>query len=181
MIKSTSEELRELDTTDLRTNSAIYKNNIITLGFNNACSPDGLSIHSCIRIDRIDTKSNYSLTEKNIGVLNSDLFYPAFAVSDRGNFTFAAAMSSPEIYPSLIVGDDTFTNIGYLTSGSNSNNSSRFGDYFGFATDPVDGSAWFSGEFVTNDIKLPDTIEAKDLESIKYRVWSTYVANINPR
>ncbi len=180
MIKSNSNELfNELDTADLRINSAIYKNNIITLGFNNACSPDGLSIHSCIRIDRIDTKSNYSLTEKNIGALNSDLFYPAFAVSDRGNLTFAAGISSLEIYPSLIVGDDSFTNIEYLVSGSNSINSSRFGDYFGFATDPVDGSAWLSGEFVTNDINVPDNMKPR-FESIKYRVWSTYVANIKP-
>ena len=66
-----------------------------------------------------------------------------------------------------------------LIFGSNINNSTIYGDYFGSAIDPVDGSVWLSGQYVDDSVPLPDNILSDELRRTQDKTWSTMIANVS--
>lgn len=106
-------------------------------------------------------------------------FFPAITVDGANNVALVFGVSSTSEFPSAYytgrLGTDPLSTLRAFTllkagegiqntPTGNFNGRQRWGDYFGAALDPVDGSAWLLGEYV----KTADT-------------WGTWVANIGWR
>ena len=156
-----------LDTGDIRIKSAIYSNNTIWQGFNISCEPNQTSLQSCIRFQQIDTSDNKSLLiDQNIGILNNDIFYPTMIMDKNGEMIFTSSYSGNGLYPGLVLGDSSIfnsNNLYLVKEGSATYRGERYGDYFESSIDPVDGSLWISGEYMTRENPF---------------VWSTYIFNL---
>ena len=153
---------KEIDTGDMRITTAVYHDEVIWTAFNTACSPEGgIAIQSCMRLQRIDPLSNKLLNDTNVGVAGHDMLTPALTINGNGQLRFLAGLSGSNLFPSLAFGDESL-NLTYVVVGSSADESSRYGDYFNAATDPVDGSVWLSGQYGDSRVQG----------------WSTYVANV---
>jgi len=109
------------------------------------------------------------------------LFYPAIAADDRNNVVIAFAQSGKSEFPSLYFTGRWSTDLRntlrpsiLLKAGTAAMDTAdfnpfhtgqnRYGDYFGIALDPTDGSFWVHGEYVKSATE-----------------WGTWVSNIAVR
>ena len=114
--------------------------------------------------------------DSSFGVDHAHSFFPAIAVDRSNNVALVFGVSGVGDFPSTFytgrLGTDppsTLRPVTLLKAGEGIQNTpagdfggrQRWGDYFGAALDPADGSAWLLGEYV----KTADT-------------WGTWVANI---
>jgi hypothetical protein len=185
------EENRKYELTIL---SAIRNETSVWIGLHSACQPVLVSNNSCVnilRIDKINRTGNvrtpsaydYNLTENTqFHIDNTDVYYPAIGISKAGKLFFISGFSNSTIFPSLMASylvSENKTEDRYLIFGSNINNSTIYGDYFGSAIDPIDGSVWVSGQYVDASIPVPDNFPSDELRRTRDRTWSTIIANIS--
>jgi hypothetical protein len=137
-----------LDTSDARMLKAIYRNGFLYTARDTGY-PDQATT---VTYDVIDTSTMKIVTQARLMQTNS--FYPAFdvpATTPLGNqFATGNLITGTTTAP-----DGTLTYAGLsnkLKAGEdyfsvNFNGTSRWGDYFGGAVDPVSGGLWVSGEY----------------------------------
>jgi hypothetical protein len=171
--------------------SGIRNENTIWLALHSACTPIAISDHSCVNILRFDKIPapgtifgyKYNQTENTqFDVSGTDVYYPVIGMSKNGKLFFLSGLSNSSTYPSLMVSrliSENQTNDRYLVMGSDINNSTSYGDYFGSAIDPVDGSVWLSGEYVDRSIPIPRNFPAEQLNSWRDKAWSTIIAKVS--
>ena len=174
--------------TDLKISSAIRDNQSVWIAVQAACQPQEISSNSCVRVLKIEnttTQGNesYSLAEDmNFHTNKTDLYYPTLAISKDKNLFLMTGFSNSWTFPSLSISQIVSKNETldlYTVFGSYINNSTRYGDYFGSAIDPVDGSVWLSGQYVDQSISIPVPRVFANIESIRERTWSTIIANVS--
>ena len=123
-----------------------------------------------------------SITIKCLTLQLSIVLAAAIAISNDRNFFFIFGFGNSTIFPSVgiseLISENESKNI-YRVFGSYINNSTRYGDYFGSAIDPIDGSVWFSGEYVDGSISIPIPSEFKGIYHMREKTWSTIMANIS--
>ncbi len=147
-----------LDTSDIRIMDAVWASGKIWLGFDEACLADGS--RACIRLVQLDAPSGTALQDFDINVAGKDVFYPAFRVDGSGNLAVVFGFSSANEYPGImttgrVFGDpaNSYQTPQLVVAGTGPETSAcsrglcRYGDYFGAALDPSNGSVvWLNGE-----------------------------------
>jgi hypothetical protein len=173
--------------------SAVRNENSVWLALHSACTPIGVSNHSCVnilRFDKIDDPDpdsmwgyKYNQTENTqFEITGTDVYYPAIGMSKNGKLFFISGFSNSSTYPSLMVSrliSENQTKERYLVLGSDINNSTSYGDYFGSAIDPVDGSVWLSGEYVDRSVPIPKNLSAQQFNNMRDKSWSTIIAKVS--
>ena len=99
---------------------------------------------------------------------NSYLFYPALSLH-QGNLVLVFGESSQTVFPTLLATGrlatdpaSTLKSAVIIHSGTADDESTRYGDYFGAATDQM-GNFWITGEY-----RIDET----------FQNWSTAIAQI---
>jgi hypothetical protein len=179
---------------ELKILSALRNDTSIWIGLHSACQPASISNFSCInilRFDRInvtgsgDTQFNYKyeLTENTqYHIKDTDVYYPAIGISREGNLFFISGFSNATTFPSLRISHlvtENQTNDRILILGSTINNSTSYGDYFGSATDPIDGTVWLSGQYVDQSIPIPYNFPLEQIDKMRNKTWATIIANVS--
>jgi hypothetical protein len=98
------------------------------------------------------------------------VFYPAVSLS-QGKLVVVFGETSSTIFPSLLVTGrspadpvNTLQNVVTIRSGTANDESTRYGDYFGAATDPMGTSTfWVAGEYRVDEV---------------FQNWSTAIAQV---
>lgn len=171
---------------DLAISSGIHNGQSAWITLHAACQPVSISDHSCVRIlkfDRIPAEDKYILAENTQFHINdTDVYYPAIGITRDGKVFFISGFSNSSTFPSLAVSQlksENQTMVVYRIFGSDINNSTRYGDYFGSAIDPIDGSVWLSGEYVDGSLSIPVPTEFEDIPNVRENTWSTIIANVS--
>lgn len=164
----------KLVTNDDRVLSAVWESNVLWFSLNDACVPSGdAKIRSCARLIEITTAGTGSPTKVqdfDYGVANTYLFYPAVSLS-QGKLVLVFGESSSTVFPSLLVTGrlptdpvNTLQQSVIIRAGTTDDESTRYGDYFGAATDPAGMSTfWVAGEY-----RVDET----------FQNWSTAIAQV---
>ena len=149
-----------LNTNDYRVLSSVFFNGKIWYALTDTCTPpQGSGSRSCVRLTQLNTVGTTVLQDFDLGIKNTDLYFPAVSIDGTGNMVAVYGYSNSTVYPSIAVtGQRTSDPAGSLgqsktlRAGVSSENSgfSRYGDYFGAATDPSDtNTVWVAGEYIT--------------------------------
>jgi hypothetical protein len=163
----------KLQTNDDRVLSAVWENSILWFSLTDSCVPAGdAKIRSCARLVEITTSGTGTPTKVqdfDYGLASTYFFYPALSLS-QGKLVLVFAESSSTIFPSLLVTGRLPTDPAkalqsavLVRAGTNDDESTRYGDYFGASTDPVGGSIWVTGEY-----RVDET----------FQNWSTAIAQV---
>jgi hypothetical protein len=147
----------KLNTNDDRVLSAVWESNVLWFSLTDSCVPAGdAKIRSCARLVELTTSGTVVPTKVqdfDFGLANAYLFYPAVSLSN-GKLVLVYGESSTSIFPSLLVTGrlptdpaNTLQSPVVLRAGTTDDESTRYGDYFGAATDPSGGSFWVTGEY----------------------------------
>ena len=164
----------KLITNDDRVLSAVWESNVLWFSLNDACVPNGdAKMRSCARLIEITTAGTGSPTkiqDFDYGEANTYVFYPAVSLS-QGKLVLVFGETSSTIFPSLLVSGrlptdpvDSLQSAVVIKAGSANDESTRYGDYFGAATDPSDGSFWIAGEYRVD---------------VVFQNWSTAIARVS--
>jgi len=101
--------------------------------------------------------------------VNTYLFYPAVSLS-QGKLIVVFGESSQTVFPSLLVTGRLPTDPAnrlasaiIIKAGTANDESTRYGDYFGAATDPAGNGFWVAGEYRVDEI---------------FQNWSTAIAQV---
>jgi hypothetical protein len=178
---------------ELKISSAIRNDTSIWIGLHSACQPASNSNFSCInilRFDRINVAGSgdsqnykYDLTQNTqYHIKDTDVYYPAIGISREGNLFFISGFSNATTFPSLRVSHlitENQTNDRILVLGSAINNSTSYGDYFGSAIDPIDGTVWLSGQYVDQSIPIPQNFPLEQIDKVQNKTWATIIANVS--
>ena len=174
--------------------SAIRNDTSLWIAMHSACQPAFISDNSCINILRFDKiigtgqnpeRSNYtySLVENTqFHIDNTDVYYPAIGISKEGKVIFISGFSNSTIFPSLRISHlvaENQTSDRVLIFGSAVNNSTSYGDYFGSAIDPINGTVWLSGQYVDQSIPIPSQIPMEQRDKLRDKTWATIIANVS--
>lgn len=132
---------------------------------------------SAIRLLQIDVSNWPALSIVQDATLGQDgawYFFPALTVSQNNDVALVFACSGAGLYPSICYSGrlssdppDTLRPVKTLGAGTvsqawvNGAGRARYGDYFGAALDPGDGSAWIVGEY-----------------PLTPQLWGTWAANL---
>lgn len=181
--------LRALITeTDLKISSALRDGKSLWIALQAACHPTMISNYSCVRVlklDNVTTEEDYDyslVNDTQVYLSGTNQYFPAIAISNEKKLFLISGFSNSSIFPSLsfsqILSENRTLNLQNVF-GSYINNSTRYGDYFGSALDPVDGSVWFSGQYVDGSILLPIPPDFADIPRIREQSWSTIIANLS--
>jgi hypothetical protein len=149
-----------IETNDDRFVSAVWQNGVVWAAANDACVIGG-SIHSCLRLAEVNTVAATVVTDTDLAQTGDDLYFPAVTLDGSGDAFVVATLSSPSIYPSVMVAGSSPATAGFVGSvlwagagsytcsfcGSDGN---RWGDYSGAAPDPAHPQdVWVAGEHMT--------------------------------
>ena len=166
---------------ELKILSAVRNDTSVWIGLHSACQPISISNYSCINILRFDKINvtgsgdpqfnyKYDLTENTqYHIKDTDVYYPAIGISGEGNLFFISGFSNATTFPSLRVSHlaaENQTNDKILILGSAINNSTSYGDYFGSAVDPIDGTVWLSGQYVDQSIPIPHNFPLAQIDKV---------------
>jgi hypothetical protein len=164
----------KLVTNDDRVLSAAWESNVLWFSLTDSCVPSGdAKIRSCARLIEITTSGTASPTKVqdfDYAVANTYVFYPAVSLS-QGKLVVVFGETSSTIFPSLLVTGrspadpvNTLQNVVTIRSGTANDESTRYGDYFGAATDPMGTSTfWVAGEYRVDEV---------------FQNWSTAIAQV---
>jgi hypothetical protein len=180
----------------------VFSGGNIWLAFNDLCTPSGDSqSRSCFRLDQLNPNSFTCIfgfcsgspnQDFDVGAAGEYYFYPAIGVDSSGNidvvFGYSDATSN---FPSLAATGEVASSSGTfdpainLASGSFSDTSGRYGDYFAAATDPSDPRLVYGGgelpgwsTFVGIIDESPGGVQhstSLSLNSISSVPWSTTI------
>jgi hypothetical protein len=166
-------------TGDARVQSPIWYKGKLWLALNVGCFINGdTQTRSCIRIIELDTNTSKVLLDFNIGHIGASLYYPALSIDKSGNnMGIIIGYSSPDTYPSLLVGSGSVENntafnslkyLQFLKNGTANSVSTRYGDYFSAVIDPSEpNNIWIAGQYYYYSA------------SSYALLWSTYIGKIN--
>jgi hypothetical protein len=149
-----------LATNDNRILSAAWESNILWFAATDACIPSGdTSARSCVRLIQLTTSGTAPPSKGldfDFAQSGQYLFYPAVSLF-QGQLVVVYGVSSSTVYPSLLVtgrapGDpaNSLQTPATIRTGTAPDTSTRYGDYFGAATDPTPSSTstfWVAGEY----------------------------------
>jgi hypothetical protein len=164
----------KLVTNDDRVLSAVWESNVLWFSLTDSCLPNGdAKIRSCARLIELTTSGTAGPTkiqDFDYAVANTYLFYPAVSLS-QGKLVVVFGETSSTIFPSLLVtGRDptdaanALQKVVIIRSGTANDESTRYGDYFGAATDPIGTSTfWVAGEYRVDEV---------------FQNWSTALAQV---
>jgi len=161
---------RPIATNDNRVLDAVWANGRLWLSANARCSPPGDPlIRTCGRVLELATETRTVTWETDLAAAGAHVFYPAVRPDAHGNLVVVAGESGVGLRPRLVVfartTDGAITPPAVIAKSADSYRGDRYGDYFGAARDPVDGSVvWVGGE-VGADIPKRDG-------------WSTNLASV---
>ncbi len=151
----------KLNTNDDRVLSAVWESNTLWFSSNDGCVPNGdAKIRSCVRLIELSTSGSSAtkLQDFDYAVANTYLFYPAVSLS-QGKLVLVFGETSQMVFPSLLVTGrlptdpaKTLAGAVVIKAGTANDESTRYGDYFGAATDPAGGSFWVTGEYRVSEI-----------------------------
>ncbi|MHB8641845.1 MAG: hypothetical protein ACYDA3_03020 [Gaiellaceae bacterium] len=137
-------------TNDSRLLDAFWLNGDLWLAGNDQCANQGLA-RACARV--LDVKTSLSSVAYNgwYAFTNSDAYYPALRPDGLGNVVLVFGFSSSSDYPSVAMDEyrgGSWVGSSYVQKGSAATSDTRWGDYFGAATDPsTPGVVWVAGEY----------------------------------
>ena len=146
-----------LNTNDDRVLSAVWLTNNLWFTGNDACLLGGdTKTRSCLRLVQLTTSGTAAPTKGNdfdYALSGNYYFYPAVSLDNLGNAVVVYGRSSSAVYPSLYVTaiqSNGFQTPALIPSGSASDLSNRYGDYFGAGTDFSTSTFWVAGEYRTD-------------------------------
>jgi hypothetical protein len=164
-----------LATNDDRVLSAVWESNSLWFSANDACIPSGDTTRSCARLIQITASGTAPPTKGqdfDYAASGQYFFYPAVSLSG-GQLVLVYGLSSSTVFPSLLVTGRTPTDpVNTLQapftirSGTAPDTSTRYGDYFGAATDPTSSTSstfWVAGEYRV---------------SSGFQTWNTAIARV---
>ena len=148
-----------LVTNDNRVESVVWESNSLWAAWNDACIPSGdSSTRTCLRLVQATTSGATATKAQDFDFAASGnyYFYPA-VTSFQGQLAVSFGQSSSSIDPSAIVTGrassdpiNTLQTPVTVRAGSAPDTSTRYGDYFGAATDPTPTAAstfWMEAEY----------------------------------
>ena len=148
-----------LVTNDNRVESVVWESNSLWAAWNDACVPSGDSTtRTCLRLVQATTSGATATKAQDFDFAASGkyYFYPA-VTSFQGQLAVSFGSSSSSIFPSaLVTGRASTDPVNTLQApvtvraGSAPDTSTRYGDYFGAATDPTPTAAstfWLEAEY----------------------------------
>src|SRR2546427_12670099 len=164
-----------LATNDNRVESVVWESNSLWAAWNDACVPSGDSTtRTCLRLVQATTSGATATKAQDFDFAASGkyYFYPAIT-SFQGQLAVSFGSSSSTIFPSaLVTGRASSDPINTLQApvtvraGTAPDTSTRYGDYFGAATDPTPTSAstfW---------------VEAEYRKSSTFQNWNTVISQV---
>jgi hypothetical protein len=148
-----------LVTNDNRVETVVWESNSLWAAWNDACVPSGdSSTRTCLRLVQATTSgaSATKVQDFDFAASGQYYFYPA-VTSHQGQLAVSFGTSSSTVYPSaMVTGRASSDPINTLEApvtvraGSAPDTSTRYGDYFGAATDPTPTAAstfWLESEY----------------------------------
>jgi len=148
-----------LVTNDNRVESVAWESNSLWASWNDACVPSGdTSTRTCLRLVQATTSGATATKAQDFDFAASGqyYFYPA-VTSFQGQLAVSFGTSSSNVFPSAVVTGrastdplNTLEAPVTVRAGSAIDTSTRYGDYFGAATDPTPTAAstfWMESEY----------------------------------
>ncbi len=149
----------QLVTDDNRVESVVWESNSLWAAWNDACVPSGDTVtRTCLRLVQATTSGSSATKNQDFDFATSGgyYFYPAIT-SFHGQLAISFGTSSLSVFPSALVTGraasdpvNTLQTPVTVRSGSAPDTSTRYGDYFGAATDPTPTAAstfWLEAEY----------------------------------
>src|SRR2546425_224134 len=148
-----------LATNDNRVESVVWESNSLWASWNDACVPSGdTATRTCLRLVQA-TPSGATATKAqdfDFSASGQYYFYPAVS-SSQGQLVVSFGRSSSSIFPSAMATGrastdpvNTLQAPAVIRAGTTADTSTRYGDYFGAATDPTPTASstfWVAGEY----------------------------------
>src|SRR6267143_960536 len=148
-----------LRTNDNRVESVVWESNSLWASWNDACVPSGdTATRTCLRLVQATTSGATATKAQDFDFAASGqyYFYPA-VTSFQGQVAVSFGRSSSSIFPSAMATGrastdplNTLQAPAVIKAGTTADTSTRYGDYFGAATDPTPTSSstfWVAGEY----------------------------------
>jgi len=145
-----------IDTGDMRIQDADWFEGKLWFTFNDSCIPSGdTGFRSCVHLVQIDTSTTSISQDFRLGANGFYYFYPAISIDEFGGLGLVFGFSSPATFPSIAVSGqpagnsiNTLENPITIKDGTDFNPTTRYGDYFGVATDPSSpNQIWVAGQY----------------------------------
>ena len=148
-----------LNTDDNRVESVVWESNSLWASWNDACVPSGDSAtRTCLRLVQATTSGSTATKNQDFdfAAAGAYYFYPA-VTSFQGSLAVSFGTSSSSVFPSALATGrastdpiNTLQSPATIRAGSVADTSTRYGDYFGAATDPSPTSSstfWLESEY----------------------------------
>src|SRR5437016_2506118 len=148
-----------LATNDNRVESVVWESNSLWASWNDACVPSGdTATRTCLRLVQATTSGATATKAQDFDFSASGqyYFYPAVS-SSQGQLVVSFGRSSSSIFPSAMATGrastdpvNTLQAPAVIRAGTTADTSTRYGDYFGAATDPTPTASstfWVAGEY----------------------------------
>src|SRR2546422_5691700 len=148
-----------LATNDNRVESVVWESNSLWASWNDACVPSGdTATRTCLRLVQATTSGATAAKAQDFDFSASGqyYFYPAVS-SSQGQLVVSFGRSSSSIFPSAMATGrastdpvNTLQAPAVIRAGTTADTSTRYGDYFGAATDPTPTASstfWVAGEY----------------------------------
>ena len=165
----------QLVTNDNRVESVVWESNSLWAAWNDACVPSGdSSTRTCLRLVQATTSGSTATKNQDFDFAASGAyyFYPAIT-SSQGSLAVSFGKSSSSVFPSALATGraasdpaNTLQAPATIRAGSADDTSTRYGDYFGAATDPAPTA---SSTF---------WLEAEYRKSSTFQNWNTVISQI---
>ncbi len=148
-----------LRTNDNRVESVVWESNSLWASWNDACVPSGdTATRTCLRLTQATTSGATATKNQDFDFAASGAyyFYPAVS-SHQGQLVVSFGTSSSSVFPSAMATGrassdplNTLQAPATIKAGTTIDTSTRYGDYFGAATDPTPTASstfWVAGEY----------------------------------
>src|SRR5467141_2466901 len=148
-----------LTTNDNRVESVVWESNSLWASWNDACVPSGDSAtRTCLRLVQATTSGATATKNQDFDFSASGQYYFYSAVTSfQGQLAVSFGRSSSSIFPSAMATGrastdplNTLQAPAVIRAGTTADTSTRYGDYFGAATDPTPTASstfWVAGEY----------------------------------
>jgi uncharacterized membrane protein len=146
-------------TNDFRVEDAAWFQGKLWLTTNSVCTPTGDTTgRACIRLTELDTTVPKVLQDFDFCTVGTNCYYGALRFDSQGSLALVYGFSTSNAFPSIAVTGQTVSDPvntlrqpQTLVSGTATDTSGRYGDYFGASVDPVDQTLiWVNGEYHNN-------------------------------
>jgi len=148
-----------LATNDNRVESVVWESNSLWAAWNDACVPSGdTQTRTCLRLVQATTSGATATKNQDFDFATNGgyYFYPA-VTSSQGSLAVSFGTSSSNVFPSAMATGrastdpiNTLQSPATIRAGSADDTSTRYGDYFGAATDPTPTASstfWLEAEY----------------------------------